>query len=162
MIGMNIRTNNVPFAVCNPGTIDSVRNGLINVFKDCQAKLQKRCQMLVCIMDKSVPTLYATIKRICLTQAGVISQCMLFKHVQNPSEIKDTYIFNVALKANIKLGGASNHVSALGNLPNDLTLFMGADVTHAHPGSNAPSIAAVVASVDGKATRYHTYIKAQG
>lgn len=86
---------------------------------------------------------------------------MLSKHVINPDEIKDQYISNVALKANIKIGGATNHVSALGT-PSDMTLFMGADVTHAHPGSNAPSIAAVVASVDNACTRYHTYIRAQG
>jgi eukaryotic translation initiation factor 2C len=54
--------------------------------------------MLVCILDKTIPGLYTQIKRITLTEAGVISQCMLYKHVQFPEEIKDTYISNVALK----------------------------------------------------------------
>lgn len=41
-------------------------------------------------------------------------------------------------------------------------MYMGADVTHPHPGSNAPSICAITASADPEATKYHTYIRAQG
>jgi eukaryotic translation initiation factor 2C len=96
--GMNISTNNVPFLVCNPSNATAVKTALINCFKECQTKLMKRCQMLVCIIDKTIPGLYTQIKRITLTEAGVISQCMLYKHVQFPEEIKDTYISNVALK----------------------------------------------------------------
>lgn len=91
-------------------------------------RTRKKCQLLICIIDKSVPFLYSYIKKTLLTEAGVVSQCMLFKHVCDPDRIKDTYICNVALKANIKIGGASNHVSSLGNLPEkDLTMFIGAD-----------------------------------
>lgn len=168
--GMNITNTNVPVNICNPRNPAHIGGYLQNAFKECQTRCGKKCQMLIVILDKSISGLYNLVKKITLTQAGVISQCMLYKHVQNPDEIKDTYISNVALKvfsynnlkANIKLGGASNHVSALGGLPADCTLFMGADVTHSHPGSNAPSIAAIVASTDPKATKYHTYIRAQG
>lgn len=40
-------------------------------------------------------------------------------------------------------------------------MFMGADVTHPSPGSNSPSIAAIVATHDDKATKYNTYVRAQ-
>lgn len=70
--GMNIKSNNVPVLVCNPNSPAAVRTALISAFKDCQAKLNKRSQLLVCIIDKSVPTLYATIKKIALTEAGLV------------------------------------------------------------------------------------------
>lgn len=40
-------------------------------------------------------------------------------------------------------------------------MVVGADVTHTHPGSGAPSIVAVVCSVDPQVSVYHTYIRAQ-
>ena len=41
-------------------------------------------------------------------------------------------------------------------------MFLGADVTHAHAGFTAPSIAAVTSTVDKAAVKYNTYIRAQG
>ena len=40
-------------------------------------------------------------------------------------------------------------------------MLIGADVTHASPGSNAPSVAAIVTSMDKNASRYNTFLRAQ-
>lgn len=62
------------------------------------------------------------------------------------------YSANVALKLNLKLGGANQSISAndLGFLRHGKTMLVGIDVTHPAPGTmrGTPSIAGVVASID--------------
>ena len=41
------------------------------------------------------------------------------------------------------------------------TMVVGADVTHASPGSMAPSVSAIVTSMDKYACRYSTFLRAQ-
>ena len=84
---------------------------------------------------------------------------MLFKNVSSPDRIKDQYIANVALKANIKIGGSTNIISS--SLSDKTCMFLGMDVTHPAPGSAAPSIAALVASMDKNCTNYSTYLHQQ-
>lgn len=64
-------------------------------------------------------------------------------------------------KVNVKMGGATNFVDRLPVFSDKPTLICGADVTHAHAGSAAPSVAAVVTSTDAKATKYRTFLSAQ-
>lgn len=61
---------------------------------------------------------------------------------------------------NCKLGGASNYVDSLPMFDRP-TMLIGADVTHASPGSQAPSVAAIVTSMDKNACRYSTFLRAQ-
>lgn len=84
---------------------------------------------------------------------------MLSKHVSSAGSIKDQYIANVALKANIKIGGTTNYVDR--PLSDKLTMYVGIDVTHPAPGSLAPSVAAIVASTDKNCTIYNTYLRTQ-
>ena len=163
MAGMNIIGSKFPVMICNPSSPAAVQKALVQSGRDCQAHSKRNPQLVVCIIDKFAPGLYAMIKKLALTELGLITQCMLFKNVRSAEEIKDQYIVNVALKANIKIGGATNHVSAMGRIPSsELNMYIGADVTHASPGSNAPSIAAVVSSVDANAVNYYTCIRAHG
>jgi eukaryotic translation initiation factor 2C len=65
---------------------------------------------------------------------------------------RDQYLANIALKVNCKLPGVNQSldVAKLGIIGEGKTMVVGIDVTHASPGSlsNAPSVAAVVASID--------------
>jgi hypothetical protein len=65
---------------------------------------------------------------------------------------RDQYIANIALKFNLKLGGINQIVENknLGIIDQNKTMVVGIDVTHPSPGSasNAPSVSAMVASVD--------------
>jgi eukaryotic translation initiation factor 2C len=158
--GMNIRCSNVPVVIANPSIEGNIKGALMSAFKEACAAANTRCQMLVCIVD-GTKRLYEQIKKITLCEAGVMSQCMLQKNVRSARDIKDQYIANVALKANIKLGGSTNTVDSFPSHEHPDTMFMGIDVTHPAPGSAAPSIAAVVASYDKAATKYNTYIRAQ-
>jgi len=74
------------------------------------------------------------------------------RHWWEFAEAKPQYFGNVALKFNLKLGGINLLVDpkGLGIINEDKTIVVGIDVTHPSPGSasNAPSVAAMVASVD--------------
>ena len=158
-VNLQCEPRKVPILIANPVPPGAVLRTLQLAFKQATAALKTRCQLLVCVLDKEPQGLYRDIKRITLTDAGVLSQCILFKNVSRG--IKDQYASNVALKVNIKLGGSTNTVD---NLPlfDRPTMLVGADVTHGVPGSNAPSVAAVVTSMDKHATRYNTFLRAQG
>ena len=41
-------------------------------------------------------------------------------------------------------------------------MLVGIDVSHADPGSDRPSLAAVVGSMDGKASQYMAHLSSQG
>lgn len=79
-----------------------------------------------------------------------------------------TFITNLMLKCNIKMGG-KNTAIALGKQPglqrllSETTMIMGADVTHMGQGSmrETPSIAAVVASEDKEFAQYPASIRCQ-
>ncbi|KAJ3271560.1 hypothetical protein HDV01_006522 [Terramyces sp. JEL0728] len=158
--GMNIPNSNCPVLVQNPDIPGNIKKSMMTAFNEAGSKMKAKCKIIVCIINKESKGVYEQIKTIALCEGGIMTQCMQSKHVRSPDEIKDQYIINVALKANIKLGGATNHVDRL-PLTEVATMFMGADVTHPAPSSCAPSIAAVVATTDKNATNYNTYCRAQ-
>lgn len=141
-----------------------LRAALSIASKDATRDFKCNCQLIFCIINKGAKlyspatALYDEIKRITLVEMGVLSQCMLSERVLGP-RLNPQYTDNLSMKINIKLGGATNTVDhiPLYDVP---TLLLGADVTHAHAASVAPSVAALVASVDKCATRYYTYLSA--
>ncbi|KAL0140472.1 Piwi domain-containing protein [Mucor lusitanicus] len=115
-------------------------------------------QLIVCILPNTGVPLYAEIKRISDTIIGVPTQCVQSKHI---ADAKKQYCANVCLKVNMKLGGmnlflAPPHIPFIAQRP---TIVLGADVTHPAPGDmNRPSIAALAASMDARASRYSSSI----
>ncbi|GES92065.1 piwi domain-containing protein [Rhizophagus clarus] len=118
-------------------------------------------QLIICVIQKKVlgaSGIHAIIKRICGTQLGVISQCIVANNMkgQNPSRWRQI-CGNISLKINGKLGG-KNCVLADRELNFGTSkpyMVFGADVFH--PGredKGRPSVAAVCASVDKTVTRY--------
>ena len=84
---------------------------------------------------------------------------------KNITNIKAATLHNILLKINSKLGG-TNQTLHSSNTPHILSrpvMIMGADVTHAAPDQKGikPSIAAVVASMDPKASQYECEIRIQ-
>ena len=82
----------------------------------------------------------------------------------HPDGPNDQIIANIVQKINAKLGGRNAKVvpspseSKLLRVP---TLIYGADVSHAAPGSNAKSIAAVVGNTDEHCARYVARLSSQ-
>ncbi|PUZ37585.1 hypothetical protein GQ55_9G130900 [Panicum hallii var. hallii] len=109
---------------------------------------------------------YGLIKRLCETEVGVITQCCLPKNVKKGGK---QFLENLALKINAKVGGRNTvledalnrNIPLLTDMP---TIVFGADVSHPSPGEgSAPSIAAVVASMDWpQVTKYKCLVSSQG
>ena len=78
---------------------------------------------------------------------------------------QDQYCANVGLKINLKLGGENQTLrnSDHGLFANGKTMLVGLDVTHPSPGSarNAPSVAAIVASVNSVLAQWPAEIRIQ-
>ncbi|KAM0753368.1 Piwi-domain-containing protein [Meredithblackwellia eburnea MCA 4105] len=115
--------------------------------------------LLVCFLARKPSPEYGIIKRFGDCEIGVASQCLSIPKVKkaNPA-----YWSNVVLKINVKLGGTNSVIvkDDVGPFSSE-TIVFGADVTHPAPGSLAPSIAAVVASLDRQITTYGSQFSIQ-
>lgn len=72
------------------------------------------------------------------------------------SSQREQYCTNLALKFNLKLGGVNRILSNKSVHLNNKTMVVGIDVTHPSQDSitEAPSVAAVVASIDDEFSQY--------
>ncbi|GME64841.1 Argonaute/Dicer protein PAZ [Neofusicoccum parvum] len=99
-------------------------------------------------INKKLPV-YNRIKRLGDVKYGVHTICADGSKISKERG-QDQYFRNVALKFNLKLGGVNHTIDTSTHLDMDKTMIVGIDVTHPSPdsASTAPSIAAMVASID--------------
>ncbi|KAI9030479.1 Piwi domain-containing protein [Hyaloraphidium curvatum] len=148
------------------------------------SKAGAACNLLLVVLptDNAKNPVYTDIKRIADTELGIASQCIKPKWIQGmessaeppvggrggaragqrgpPARGTDKTVFSqLVLKINAKLGGQNTAIDGgLHVVSREPTMLLGIDVTHPPPGSQAQSIAAVVASVDRDCSRYHASI----
>ncbi|MCJ1471702.1 hypothetical protein MMC13_000342, partial [Lambiella insularis] len=118
-------------------------------------------QMMVFMLAGRETQGYERIKKSSDCRFGVVSQCMQNAHVRRA---QGQYISNVLMKFNAKLGGTTCRVAGKGptghfKVP---TIIVGADVSHAAPGSLQPSMAAVTCSMDKLGCRYAAAVESNG
>ncbi|KAF2859346.1 Piwi-domain-containing protein [Piedraia hortae CBS 480.64] len=127
--------------------------GVQRTWNDTGNHFKQTPQLLFFVLPEKNAEIYGSIKRKCDCQYGVPTQCVQYQHVQKALE---QYISNVCMKVNAKLGGATS--LAVNNTNTNLvkpgTAIIGADVSHAAPGSTTPSMAAITCSADIYASRY--------
>ncbi|XP_026414046.1 protein argonaute MEL1-like [Papaver somniferum] len=147
-----------------------IERALVDLHKEATSKLEtmagqgNQLQLLLIILPDQTGS-YGTIKRVCETELGIVSQCCQPKHA---FKVSPQYLENVSMKINVKVGGRNNVLDAVirKQLPlvSDCpTIIFGADVTHPSPGEDSsPSIAAVVASMDWpEVSKYRCLVSAQ-
>ncbi|KAM0841035.1 hypothetical protein ACQ4PT_059275 [Festuca glaucescens] len=108
---------------------------------------QQKPGFLLCVIPEKNCDIYGLWKRKCLAEHGIVTQCVV-----PPANIKDQYLTNVLLKINAKLGGLNSLLKnettrAIPLVLKAQTIIFGMDVSHGSPGSNVPSVAAVVSSL---------------
>ena len=124
---------------------------------------QRRPQLLVFLVPDKNSFFYQRIKKSADCRYGVVSQVMQLQQVLkgNPQ-----YYSNVLMKVNAKLGGCTSQAipnAASGNKGMSApTMFIGADVSHASPGSLQASMAALTVSFDRHAGRYAAACQTNG
>ncbi|CAL8096803.1 unnamed protein product [Orchesella dallaii] len=138
----------------------------------------KNVQLLVVVFPMKGDPLYGHVKHAAEVDVGILTQCVAERNVL--PFCKDATIQNILLKINSKLGGI-NHVTVAPFESQKASMFttllmdcpiliMGADVTHAPPGSKKfvddkefimPSYAAVTGSIDKTCMPFMTEVRAQ-
>ncbi|KAI1284237.1 ribonuclease H-like domain-containing protein [Xylaria sp. FL0933] len=112
-------------------------------------------QLVFVILPHSPIPVYNNIKQLGDVKYGVHTICSVGSKIAKGG---DQYLRNEALKVNLKLGGDNHLVQSerLGLIAQNKTMVVGIDVTHPDAGSSdsAPSIAAMVASVDTKLSQW--------
>lgn len=113
---------------------------------------KQRPQILMFVVPNKDALVYHRIKKSCDCRFGVASQVMQRLHVEKK---QPQYMSNVAMKVNAKLGGATcKAVGTQGSLNRPGCMIIGADVSHAAPGSYAASLSAISVSADQNCVKY--------
>ncbi|KAF4496077.1 Stem cell self-renewal Piwi [Fusarium agapanthi] len=120
--------------------------------------------LLFIILPGANMPLYKRIKTIADKNYGLHTICSVGSKLAKDRG-RDQYMNNVALKFNLKLGGINQRVENknLGIIDQDKTMVVGIDVTHPSPGSssNAPSVSAMVSSIDKFLGQWPTTLRIQ-
>ncbi|CZR64330.1 related to argonaute like post-transcriptional gene silencing protein QDE-2 [Phialocephala subalpina] len=116
-------------------------------------------QILFFVMPGKDSYLYERVKRNAECRFGIVSQCVNVAHVQ---KAQPQYCSNVCMKVNAKLGGTTSKVIATQPFFTRPTMIIGADVSHATPGSPQCSMAAITVSMDKDAARFAAGVQTNG
>ncbi|MCJ1470295.1 hypothetical protein MMC07_008940 [Pseudocyphellaria aurata] len=132
-----------------------------NLFNAVGNANKYRPQLFFFILPTKNAEMYNRIKKSADCRFGIVSQCIQSAHViKNQAQ----YHSNVCMKVNAKLGGTtckviSRNPTGSFTVP---TMIIGADVSHAAPGSNGASFAAMTMSMDKIGARYAAAVQTNG
>lgn len=130
-----------------------------NLYNAAGNQVKARPQIMIFMLGQKDVDQYERIKKSADCRYGVVSQCVQIAQVK---KVQPQYISNVLMKFNAKLGGTTCRAigmpkqeskGALGHFKVP-TVIIGADVSHASPGSLQPSMAAMTMSADKISARY--------
>ncbi|CAG8932475.1 unnamed protein product [Penicillium salamii] len=107
--------------------------------------------LLIVILPDTDAATFDWIKLLGDLRLGVLTHCMILDKLKK-QQGQDQYISNNAMKINLKMGGCNQFLdpSGLKFIAQGKTMVVGLDVTHPASGEVwMPSIAGIVASIDG-------------
>lgn len=121
-----------------------------DAYKKCGTANRATPQIIFYILKDRTAWIYERMKKNADCRWACLSQMMIIEHVK---KAQPQYCSNVAMKVNAKLGGQTSRIPAQGSLTKSAfftvpTMMIGVDVSHASPGSQAASMAAMCCSID--------------
>ncbi|KAI1210063.1 Piwi-domain-containing protein [Annulohypoxylon truncatum] len=119
-------------------------------------------QIIFFVLQTKNQLTYERLKKNMECRWCIVSQVLLADHVKKANA---QYMSNVAMKVNSKLGGVTCKVPGPTASPPFFpvpTMMIGVDVSHAAPGSQQPSMAALTMSMDRHATRFAAACQTNG
>lgn len=132
-----------------------------NMFKMAS---QGKIGLIVVVLPDTDAAIYNAVKYAADIKYGIHTVCAVASKIAKEQR-RDQYLANIALKVNSKLRGANQTLDTqkLGIISEGKTMVVGIDVTHPSPGSlaSAPSVAAIVASVDKTLSQFPCVLSVQ-
>ncbi|RDW94415.1 QDE2 protein [Coleophoma crateriformis] len=129
-----------------------------------QASAAARPKFVLVILPYNETAIYNSIKTAADTGSGIHTICVVGSKF-GKEQGQPQYFGNISLKFNLKAGGINQTVDPkkLGIISEGKTMVVGIDVTHPSPGSkdDAPSVAAIVASVNHTLGQWPSDFKSQ-
>ncbi|KAK7049273.1 hypothetical protein VNI00_005874 [Paramarasmius palmivorus] len=142
-------------SVVQQGTEQNPERSLRAAINTLSQDAQTQNIMVIVILPSSpgAGDLRAKVKHWGDVTEGIRTQCLREDKVMNAG---NPYWNNVALKLNARLGGRNFLVESqvMQNIRRESTIIMGADVGHAGPGIQRPSVASLVWSTDNTVVDY--------
>ncbi|KAI5917412.1 eukaryotic translation initiation factor [Camillea tinctor] len=157
--------------VVNPAHVLEIFHDVGSYGEICNVAFQKTCEhfktknpdMLIFVVESMNQLVYERIKKNMDCRFNCPSQVLNGGHIVKRAE---QYMSNVSMKVNAKLGGITSKVDGrnpdVSRFFNGPTMIIGLDVSHASPGSSAPSMAAMTVSMDKHAAKYAASCEVNG
>ncbi|KAK0725380.1 putative eukaryotic translation initiation factor [Lasiosphaeris hirsuta] len=148
-----------PYLDVIPSHVSPTPEQVVTVsYQKCGAHQKVVPQLLFFVVKEKAAFPYEKMKAAADCRHGIPSQMVLAQKVR---QAQPQYCSNVSMKVNAKLGGQTSRI--FGDTFNKVpTMFIGVDVSHAAPGSQQPSMAAMCASVDKDAAIYDAAVQTNG
>lgn len=155
--GLARKMNEMGMAIRSPQAMEAVdlQGNLLQqnerIFQSLSKWANKRPQLILIVLPTNQDRVFRHVKWVADCKLGLANHCVL---VDKFSKGNPQYMANNALKINLKLGGVNHNLdqSSAGILSQGKTMVVGIDATH--PSSteleNFPTVAAIVASTDGR------------
>jgi len=166
-LGIQIKDKKPPIKYARGNQVAGIEQSIQEMVENIKKNTGKSPDLLVFVQGRENSAIYAEVKRVCDTVVDVPSQVILSNNIKKKNAMT---CGNILMKVNVKLGGTNSVLRSSIKASYDPSfkffmsrpaIIMGADVTHAGPGSRLPSIAAVVGSVDAFATKYAAVTRSQ-
>ncbi|KAM3081262.1 Protein argonaute [Clarireedia jacksonii] len=154
--------NKTPPIIQCPGGAAQIADGVAAARSQAGQQAKAQPQIIFFILPGRDSFMYERFKKNMECRFGMVSQMMNVAHV---IKAQPQYCSNVCMKVNAKLGGTTCRVADT-KPPKPFftrpTMIIGADVSHASPGSPQPSMAALTMSMDSTACRYAAAVQTNG
>lgn len=124
--------------------------------KAVRAIIEPGVQLVVCVFPQMRTDRYAAIKKLCVAEKPVASQCINLKTISNEKKVTSV-VQKIALQINCKLGGELWGTAT----PYKDLMVVGIDVYHDKTRKSG-SVAGVVASLNDSLSRYFSRAVFQG